>query len=307
VRLRQNTPSTSRLVVDLDRYGRHNYFTLRSPDRVVIDVYGDAKKKSNSARRQSAADPPGNSRLSMGSRRLTTVVIDPGHGGRDPGAVGIGGVHEKDVNLKLARLLAKRLLARSFEVVLTRNDDRFLDLEERTAIAESARGDIFISIHSNASDNRRLRGIEIYYLDQEDDRHNLEVAARENGVEPDQVDTLQQTLARLRVAEASQHSRTLATYVHGDLTHGLSQTYGKVPDLGVKTAPFYVLFMSSMPAILVETGFLTNPADAKLLANDRYLDVMAAQIAAGLGHYRNRAPRRAARRDGAAYGTGGGL
>ena len=231
----------------------------------------------------------------MGSRRLSTVVIDPGHGGKDPGAVGVGGIHEKDINLELAHLLARRLRARSFNVVLTRKDDRFIDLEERTALAESARGDIFVSIHANASSNKRLRGIEIYYLDEEFERHNVEVAARENGVRPDQVDTLQKTMARLRVAEASKHSHSLANYVHRDLTRGLEAIYGKVSDLGVKRGPFYVLFMSSMPAILVETGFLTNAQDARLLGSSRYLDVMAAQIAAGLGHYRNRDGQKAAR------------
>jgi N-acetylmuramoyl-L-alanine amidase len=293
VRLGQNTQNTSRLVVDLESYDSHRMFTLRSPDRVVIDVYGKGKRKPTE--KSSRGGPAGSSRLSMQSRRLKTVVIDPGHGGKDPGAVGIGDVHEKDINLKLAKMLAKRLRARSFKVVMTRTDDRFINLEGRTAFAESEGGDIFISIHVNASENKKLRGIEIYYLDEEHERHNVEVAARENGVRPSEVDALQRTLSRLRVAEASKLSQSLANYVHRDLTEGLAQTYGQVPDLGVKKGPFYVLFMSSMPAILVETGFLTNPKDAKLLSSDHYLDVMAAQIAAGLGHYRNRDDQRAHR------------
>ena len=183
-------------------------------------------------------------------------------------------------------MLARRLEARSFKVVLTRNEDRFLDLEERTALAESAGGDVFVSIHSNASFNRSLRGIEIYYLDADNDRHNVEVAARENGVRPDEVDTLQETLARLRVAEASRYSRALADHVHRDVTRGLSQTYGNVSDLGVKRGPFYVLFMSSMPAILLESGFRTNKHDARLLRSTMYLETMADHIAAGLGKYR---------------------
>jgi N-acetylmuramoyl-L-alanine amidase len=307
VRLGQNTRTTTRLVVDLERYDRHRMFTLRSPDRVVIDVYGEPKPRPAPVQRPTQSGASSSSRLFMESRRLRTVVIDPGHGGKDPGAVGLRGVQEKDVNLRLARMLARRLRARSFNVVLTRNDDRFIDLEERTAFAESAGGDVFVSIHSNASSNRGLRGIEIYYLDADNERHNLEVAARENGVRPDQVDTLQETLARLRVAEASRYSRALADHVHRDVTRGLSQTYGKVPDLGVKRGPFYVLFMSTMPAILVEAGFLTNPKDARLLSNDRYLDAMAAQIAAGLGHYRNRGHQRAALDEASADAGGGGL
>ncbi len=295
VRLGQNTKRTSRLVVDLERYDSHRMFTLRSPDRVVIDIYGEARKKAEADSSVKKGGQSGTSRLSAQSRSMKTVVIDPGHGGKDPGAVGIGNAHEKDINLKLGLLLAERLRSRSFNVVMTRSDDSFIDLETRTAIAESAKGDIFVSIHVNASENKRLRGIEIYYLDEEHERHNVEVAARENGVRPEDVDALQQTLARLRVAEASKLSQSLAQYVHRDLTEGLTQTYGRVSDLGVKKGPFYVLFMSSMPAILVEAGFLTNPQDAKLLSSKRYLDVMAAQIASGLGHYRNRDGQRVSR------------
>lgn len=301
VRLGQNTLKTTRLVIDLESYDRHRMFTLSSPDRIVVDVYGPQSKPA----RKSVAKK-GNktsSRLPMGSRPIHKVVIDPGHGGKDPGAVGVGGVMEKDVNLKLAKFLAARLRARSFEVVMTRQDDRFLDLEERTAMAESARGDIFISIHSNASENRSLRGIEIYYLDEDHKRHNLQVAARENGVKPSQVDSLQKALSRLRVSEASDHSRLLAEVVHEDMTTGLNSTYGSVADLGVKKGPFYVLFMSSMPSILVETGFLTNRKDSRLLANDQYLDTMAAQIAAGLGHYRNQARQRTAAAQKSALGN----
>jgi len=285
VRLGQNTLEKSRLVIDLERYEHHRLFTLQSPDRLVIDVYGSPKPTTSGG---ATAKSTSKTRLSMALRPLHTVVLDPGHGGKDPGAIGIGGMLEKDLNLKLAKLLAARLRARSFRVVMTRDDDRFIDLEERTVIAESAAGDIFVSLHANASKRRATRGIEIYYLNENHERHSLEVAARENGIEPGQVDGLQRTLAKLRVSEASDHSHRLASFVHDDVTRGLANTYRGVPDLGVKKGPFYVLFMSSMPAILVEMGFVTNKQDAKLLRSERYLDTIARQIAAGLGHYRNR-------------------
>ena len=287
VRIGQNTLRNSRIVIDLQRYGHHRMFTLRSPDRVVIDVYGQRGRAPTKVTKGKDSSTAKVRRLSMASRRVRTVVLDPGHGGKDPGAIGVGGTREKDVNLRLARLLERRLRARSFKVVMTRDNDRYIDLEERTVIAESAGGDVFVSIHANASHNKRLRGIEIYYLDEGHRRHNLDVAARENGVPRGQLDTLQRTLSRLRVAEASHHSYALAASVHHDLTEGLGQTYADVPDLGIKRGPFYVLFMSSMPSILVETGFLTNRRDAKLLRSERYLDTVAAQIAAGIGHYRN--------------------
>ena len=285
VRMGQNTRYASRIVIDLERYGHHRMFTLRSPNRVVIDIYGERQARASDESKKGRA---GRKRLSMGSRPIRKVVVDPGHGGRDPGAIGVGGVREKDVNLRLSKLLARRLRARSFKVVMTREKDRYVDLEERTVIAESAGGDLFVSIHANAARNRSLRGVEVYYLDAGHRRHNLDVAARENGVSRGELDDLQTTLSRLRVAEASHHSKALADTVHEDLVQGLSETYASVPDLGVKQGPFYVLFMSSMPSILVETGFLTHRKEAKLLKSERYLDTVAAQIAAGVGHYRNR-------------------
>lgn len=296
VRLGQNTLTTSRMVIDLERYENHRMFTLESPHRVVIDVYGKSTRadpaqgtreaQPSSAKKDGIAGRP--MRLSMASRPLRTVIIDPGHGGKDPGAVGHGGLLEKDVNLRLAKLLARRLEARAFNVVMTREDDRYINLEERTVIAESAGGDVFVSIHANSSENRKLQGFEIYYLDAGHKRHNLEVAARENGVSTKQLDSLQRTLSQLRVKEASHQSHSLARFVHADMTSGLNSTYRGVQDLGVKTGPFYVLFMSSMPAILVETGFVSHRQESKRLRNEAYLDTVARQIASGLGHYRNR-------------------
>jgi N-acetylmuramoyl-L-alanine amidase len=291
VRLGQFTLTNSRLVIDLQRYGHHRMFTLEAPHRLVIDVFGerapDRVRPERSTRSTPVSRTP-NGRLPVASRPVRTVVIDAGHGGKDPGAIGQGGLREKDVNLKLARMLKKRLEARSFNVVMTRDDDRFIDLEERTVIAESAKGDVFISIHANASRRRNTRGIEIYYLDENHERHSIELAARENGIQPRQVDGLQRTLAKLRVSEASVHSRKLAEIVHENVMTGLDANYrSNSPDLGVKKGPFYVLFMSTMPSILVETGFLTNKGDARLLRSDRYLDTFAAQLASGLGRYRN--------------------
>lgn len=288
VRLGQNTLSKSRLVVDLERYDRHRLLILQSPHRVVIDVYGSRGRERTTTRFDAPPGevPPPRSRLSMGMRPVHTIVIDAGHGGRDPGAIGVGGLREKNVNLRLARRLAGELEGRNFRVVMTRSDDRTLDLEQRTVIAESAGGDVFVSIHANASRRRGTRGLEIYYLDENYDGHSLDVAARENGVPRSQIDSLQRTIARLRVSEASAHSGRLAELVHGSLWPGLGKRYRGLADLGVKRGPFYVLFLSSMPAILVETGFLTNKEDARLLRNDDYLALLAKNIASGLDRYR---------------------
>jgi N-acetylmuramoyl-L-alanine amidase len=283
VRVGQNTLSTARLVLDLERYDRHRLIELSHPDRVVIDVYGRRLGERPRDRRERSA---GIGRLPPGLRPVQTIVIDAGHGGRDPGAIGVDGLREKDVTLRLARSLGEKLSAEGFEIVHTRKDDRFLSLEERTALAESVGGDLFVSLHANAAPRRSVAGIETYYLDANHERHSLGVAARENGVPRGQVDALQRTIAKLRVSEVSVHSRRAANTVHQQMVSGLADRYRAVNDLGVKKGPFYVLFLSNMPAILVEAGFLTNRDEARRLRDGGYLDELAGQITLGLTRYR---------------------
>ncbi len=288
VRLGQNTLTTSRLVIDLERYARHRLLVLRSPHRVVIDVYGDRERGGVDVDGRGGARRTPNGRLSIPLRRIQTVVIDPGHGGKDPGAIGVEGLREKNVNLRLSKMIGERLEKQGFDVVYTRESDRYLSLEERTVMAEAAKGDLFVSVHANASTRRQTRGIEIYSLDENHERHSLDVAARENGVSRSEVDSLQRAMAKLHVSENSEHSVALANAVHGQLLPGLRKKYKSVPDLGVKKGPFYVLFLSSMPAILLESGFLTNKYDARLLRSESYLRSMAEHVAEGLAEYRQR-------------------
>jgi N-acetylmuramoyl-L-alanine amidase len=285
VRLGQNTLSTTRVVLDLENYERHRMFTLPNPHRVVIDVYG---------RRKSAGREAPVRRMPADRRMAKTVVIDAGHGGRDPGALGLYSVREKDVTLKLAKSLGSKLDALGFEVLFTRKSDRTMRLEERTAIAEAARADLFVSIHANSAPRRSVNGIETYYLDKNHERHSLTVAARENGVSRDQVNDLQKTLAQLRVSELSGYSRHLANLVQSELVGGLPWRY-RVKDLGVKKGPFYVLFLSDTPAILVEAGFVTNKTEAKRLRSDAYLEALADRIAKGVARYRDSGERVARR------------
>jgi len=272
-------------VLDLENYERHRMFTLPNPHRVVIDVYG---------RRKSVGHEAPARRMPSDRRMAKTVVIDPGHGGRDPGAIGLYSVREKDVTLKLARSLGAKLEVLGFEVLYTRKSDRTMRLEERTAIAEAARADLFVSIHANSAPRRSVNGVETYYLDKNHERHSLTVAARENGVSRDQVDALQKTLAQLRVSELSGYSRHLADLVQSELVDGLPGRY-RVKDLGVKKGPFYVLFLSDTPAILVEAGFITNKTEAKRLGSDAYLEALADRIATGVARYRDSGERVARR------------
>ena len=152
---------------------------------------------------------------------------------------------------------------------------------------ESARrGAAFACSDTNTSPRRALSGIETYYPDANHERHSLRVAARENGVSRSQLNELQRTLARLRVGEVSPQSRRLAEHLQQELVTGLPREYRPVVDLGVKKGPFYVLFLSSMPSVLVESGFVTHATEAKRLRDDRYVGALAEQIAEGLAEYR---------------------
>ncbi len=280
IRLGQNTLHRSRLVLDLSAYDHHRLLVLRAPDRVVVDVFAP--------RPGPAGGPPV---LPPALRPVRTVVVDPGHGGRDPGALGLFGLREKRITLSVARRLRARLEAQGFRVVMTRDGDRTLSLEERTAIAEGAGGDLFVSLHVNASPRAAARGIETYYLDPGDGRHTITVAARENGVSRKQVDVLQRTLAGLRVAAVSPQSRALARSIQDSLLGTLRRRYRRVDDLGAKPGPFYVLYLSSMPAVLVEMGFLSNHIEARRLRSAEYHDLVARAVADAVGAYRSRRAR----------------
>jgi len=283
IRLGQFTRKVSRLVLDLERYDHHRSFVLRDPDRVVVDVYGNHKPPRNST--NSAQLSIG--MLPTGMRRVRRIVVDPGHGGRDPGAISVDGVREKDLTLKVGLDLRQRLKARGFQVLMTRDSDRTVSLEERTALAEGRGADVFVSLHVNASPRRSAQGIETFVLDTSYQRHALRLAARENGVQPRDLDDLQRAMAGLRMTEVYDHASDLAALVHGSLLGGVRAVYGSVEDLGVHPAPFHVLFLSTAPSVLVEMGFLTNRHELRRLRNGFYQAVVAEQIARALSHYRN--------------------
>jgi len=279
VRIGQNTLGSARVVLDLERCDGHRVRELAAPDRLVVDVFADRRTARSHGRRLARALP-------MELRTVHTVVIDAGHGGADPGAIGIGGLREKDVTLVLAKILRGRLTRRGFAVVMTRDRDTTLSLLDRTALAEGAGGDVFVSLHANAAPRPELEGVEIYTLDENAQRQTLRVAARENGVAPREVDPLQRLLARLRLSEASARSGQLADLVYGEIASSMGVRWPSVLGPGRKHGPFYVLYLSDMPAILVEAGFVTHPGDARRLRDPAYLDAMADQIAEGLARFR---------------------
>ncbi len=219
--------------------------------------------------------------LGLGIRH---IVIDPGHGGKDPGAIAFG-LKEKDVVLRLAKMVAKKLKEEHrYEVSLTRGKDVFLPLEERTAIANTKKADLFLSLHVNAHPDKRVGGVETYYLNLASDADAMRVAALENATSTHSIGELQDILQDLLKNSKIDESSRLAQFVHRNLSKGLKKDY-KIKNLGVKQAPFYVLIGAEMPAVLTEVSFITNPAEAKLLQDEAYLEKIADEIVNGLISY----------------------
>jgi N-acetylmuramoyl-L-alanine amidase len=229
-----------------------------------------------------------------GSRTLTRalglkigrIVIDPGHGGHDTGTIGPTGLREKDlvldVGLKLKRLLEEKTNA---EVIMTRSDDTFVPLEERTAIANQKAADLFISVHANASRDRSARGIETYYLNFTSNPEALEVAARENAASQESVHQLQDLIKKIALTEKIEESQDFATQVQREVYLRLKKITGAQKDRGIKKAPFVVLIGANMPSVLAEISFLTNPRDEKLLKKSDHRAQIAEALCNGVAHY----------------------
>ena len=212
--------------------------------------------------------------------------MDAGHGGRDPGAIGPTGLKEKTVTLKLARMVAEKLKTRlGCQIYLTRNSDKYVGLTRRTAIANSKKADIFISIHVNAAKNRKLRGIETYFLNFALDDDAMRVAARENATSRKRIGELKNILNDIMKNTKVNESSHLAREVQNALVKNMRGKYGTIADLGVKQAPFFVLIGARMPSILVEVSFISNPVEERRLKSNRYLDRIADGIVNGVVAY----------------------
>jgi N-acetylmuramoyl-L-alanine amidase len=217
--------------------------------------------------------------------KVHRIIVDAGHGGHDFGATGPTGVHEKDVTLAIATKLASSLKTRGFEVVLTREEDAYVALEERTSIANKERGDLFISIHANAHPSRKQAGVETYALNVSSNRFAMRLAARENATSTRSISDLQYLIADLATRANTVDSARLAEYVQRSIISGASKVAARPKDHGVKQALFFVLLGTRMPAVLVETAFISNPAEEKRLASAAYQSVLAESIAKGVDQF----------------------
>jgi N-acetylmuramoyl-L-alanine amidase len=289
----QYTSDSVRVVVDIKSFRTYKIFSLKDPFRIVIDVWGTKTAKAPEAPQPSdtvkkdGKIPAGSlaKQLALGVRR---VVIDPGHGGKDYGAPGyLKGVHEKTVSLQIARKLAKKIKAElGLEVILTRNQDRFLTLEERTAFANTKSADLFISIHTNASRDRRAYGIETYFLNLATDEEAIRVAAMENATSTKNISDLQKILYDLMQNAKINESSRLAAYVQSStIRHLKNKRYSRIKSKGVKQAPFYVLLGAQMPSILIETSFISNARECKRLVSPKFQERLAEGIVEGIRRY----------------------
>lgn len=275
----QFDPTTARVVLDMGRLSEYKVFVLYRPFRVIVDIKGGLAL--------SGASDGG-----LVPQFRYRIVLDPGHGGRDPGARGITGVKEKEVALAIAQRLATKLRERlSVRVILTRTKDVFVPLEKRTALANAAEADLFVSIHANASANLDLQGVETYYLNNTDDRATIRLAAMENGlgfvagVAEDAGGELSYILSDLIQTGKEEESTALAHHIQRSVVGRLRAKHPGVRSLGVKRGPFYVLVGAHMPCVLVETAFLTHRLEGKRLATSAYQEEIAEGLFLGIARF----------------------
>jgi N-acetylmuramoyl-L-alanine amidase len=218
--------------------------------------------------------------------KIGRIVIDAGHGGHDSGTLGAGGIEEKDVVLDVALRLGKLLHDRlGAEVVYTRDDDTFVPLETRTAIANKAQADLFISVHANSSQDAEVSGVEVYYLNFTSDPEAMTVASRENAVSTESVHELSDLVKKIALKDKIDESRELAADVEDSLYAGLRRGSPALKNRGVKKAPFVVLIGANMPSILAEISFVTNPESAEKLETPEYRERVAESLYKGIARY----------------------
>jgi len=273
VRAGRNRQEVVRVVLDLERESGYRVFDLSDPSRIIVDI--DAS---------GAASAPVTGPESPRGKIL--VMLDPGHGGKDPGAIGPTGLMEKDVVLAIGRQVRERLSSDDrFVVRMTRDTDIFIPLEERTALANQAQADIFVSLHINSSRNRSAEGISTYVLSHASDRDALELAARENGVSVKKLSAVKFIIDDLSTYGRKKESLRLAKSVNDSIVKNVRSRHGPVQNLGLKQAPFFVLVGARMTAVLVETSFISNRREEERLRTRTYLETIADSVVEAILYY----------------------
>lgn len=295
-RAAQYNKNTVRVVLDIDNMEGYKIFHLYDPFRIVVDVQGK-ERRLKPTKKVVAKRPPKRKKVKKEKQKgislakqlglgVKRIIIDPGHGGRDPGAIGRDGLKEKDVMLKLANLVAEKVRRElKCQVILTRSSDISLPLEKRTAIANIKKADLFISLHLNAHKYKKVRGVETYFLNIALDEDAMNLAARENATSKKNISDLQMILNDLMLNTKINESNRLAGFVQKGLVKELQRKYKKIRNRGVRQAPFYVLIGAEMPAVLVEVGYITNTMENRRFKGETYLKRVASGIVKGIDTY----------------------
>ncbi|MDD4951817.1 MAG: N-acetylmuramoyl-L-alanine amidase [Desulfovibrionaceae bacterium] len=299
VRVGRRETEVTRVVLDFQKLQDYKVFPLQNPFRIVVDVYSNGKAAPTPT--LAAAAPAGGAKKVTGSKGMAgdlveqlgltirTIMIDPGHGGHDPGCTA-NGLKEKDVNLAFAKVLGRILEDKGFRVLYTRETDRFVRLEQRTAMANVKKADLFVSVHCNANRSSRISGLETYTLNLTSDEDAKRVAARENAVDPKSISDLQFILSDLVRSSKLRESNDLARDIQDQTLRSVSARW-EVRDHGVREAPFYVLMGAKMPSVLVELGYLTNKTEARRLGQEVYLKHLARGVVNGVMSYKGQIER----------------
>ncbi len=322
VRAGRFSRDTVRVVIDLERSSTFRVFALPDPYRIIIDIDGEGAiplPREDAAVAQAAEPvsppaapapeaapgpfltappaPPPPPEASFRKeppapvvslrRRRVRVMIDPGHGGKDPGATGPTGLKEKDVVLDIGRMVRDRLARHEgYEVRMTRDSDVFIPLEERTAMANRGRADIFVSLHINASRNRKTKGISTFVFSRgASNQEDLELAARENGVPVARLKGVKFIIDDMFTGARKNESLKLAKTMNDAICRSVSSAYGAPENLGLKQAPFFVLVGARMTSVLVETSFISNAHEEARLRDEAYLARVADGIAEAVRYY----------------------
>lgn len=281
---------------------RYKWYVLQKPPRIVLDLYPAPSHNPTVVTRAKSAAKPSvkpsvipkaptppvivSPPVASFTHKEMIIVLDPGHGGKDPGALGRKGTREKDIVLKISNYLRDLLTKKTkAKVLMTRKSDVFVELEDRATFANQQKADIFVSIHINSHPKKTIKGLELYHFGEASDPRALEVAARENGTPlEDNGPAWQFILADKLHDKKIEDSQEFAWTTKKALVKFLKPFY-KIKDHGVKTAPFFVLRMTTMPAILAEIAFISNPTEEKLLKSSTYQKRMAQGIFEGIQSY----------------------
>ncbi len=300
IRIAQRTPTIVRLTADLDwrLIERTHVFTLYDPFRIVIDIYpksGQAQRlviteEAEKPTEEKSITPPQPTKAGWTLARqlglgVKTIVIDPGHGGSDPGCIGRSGLKEKEVVLALALDLKKKLQEAGLEVFLTRESDIFIPLENRTVIANQKKADIFISLHVNAHPNKNRSGIQTFYLNLTQDSVINELAALENATSTRTLNQMSETIRKIIRYSKALESQELAEKIQQNLVKCIRKSYPDVQDLGVRGGPFWVLIGGEMPSVLIEVSHMSNPKEEARLKEKNYRQLLVDGIFEGILAY----------------------